>query len=179
MTRFVLANWNPANEASGDAPFLNSDFVVATAPNEQLDERKPKKLPMPISRSPRPPSRFVIRSSLTNACTAPEIVNPRTNAHHVFHVISPKNVAASVRLPTMSIPASTGTILSTVAANRVNPMTRASNELSRGNSARDAEAVRNPRIRTHVFAHRDGFSSDSQKQRREASFSGDIYPLIP
>jgi hypothetical protein len=57
ITRFVEANMNPANAASGDAPFLKSEREVATAANEH-DEQKPASL----IRYAQPLSKFRFRS---------------------------------------------------------------------------------------------------------------------
>ena len=101
--KLVLANWNAPRLACGEAPFLKSDLVVATAPNEQLDEAAPNKVPSTIGFIPWPPSAVVILSSEMKDSTAPAIVNPSTRAHHVVQTISAASINASISVSTKGI----------------------------------------------------------------------------
>lgn len=83
--------------------FLKSDLVVATAPNEQLDEAAPNKVPSTIGFIPWPPSAVVILSSEMKDSTAPAIVNPSTRAHHVVQTISAASINASISVSTKGI----------------------------------------------------------------------------
>src|SRR5438477_11988150 len=81
-TRFVDANMKTIAETKS-APFWNSDFAIAVAAYEQLDETMPKPLARATAFGPWSPRTRCISSFDTNAWTAPESVNPSTSAHSV------------------------------------------------------------------------------------------------
>ncbi len=64
ITRFVEARRN-ASEGTRPAPFLNSDFVVASAANEHDDEMNPKNVASPTLFAPASPIDCFIRSRVT------------------------------------------------------------------------------------------------------------------
>ncbi len=82
-TRFVDANMKTIAEMKS-APFWNSDFAIAVAAYEQLDDTIPKPDARATDRGP-----VVAQHALhavacdTNACTAPDSVKPRISAHSV------------------------------------------------------------------------------------------------
>ena len=86
-TRFVEANWN-ASALAEEAPAANSDLAIAIAAYEQDDDAAPSPLASATGRTPPAPSARSMRTRGAHACTAPEIVNPSTSAHHTCHAIS-------------------------------------------------------------------------------------------
>jgi hypothetical protein len=65
------------------APFANSDFDIADAAYEQLDDTMPKNVALATVLGLWSPRRFRICSLETNAWTIPERVKPRMRAQSV------------------------------------------------------------------------------------------------
>src|SRR3954451_17651934 len=97
-TRFVDANMNTI-AATKSAPFWKSDFAIAVAAKEQLDEIMPNPVERATAGARWSPISRCMSSLDTNVCTAPDRVKPRTSAHSVAQNM--KN--ASLTLSTTAI----------------------------------------------------------------------------
>ncbi len=82
MTRFVDAIMNTM-AATKSAPLAKSDFDMADAAYEQLDDTMPYPAARPTAAGRWLPSFACICSFETNAWTTPESVKPRTRAQSV------------------------------------------------------------------------------------------------
>src|SRR6266480_651667 len=117
ITRFVDANMKII-ALTKSAPFWNSDFAIAVAAYEQLDDTMPKPVARATGLAPWAPRARRISSRETNACTAPESVNPRINAHSVSQNM--KNASRTLSPISAASNAASTCIIASARASRAN-----------------------------------------------------------